>query len=95
MLARVTAVADVWDALTSDRAYRRGWDPSDALAHIVAASGSHFDPNVVDALVELAAEWGYRIGPKDVDDDSTVDGVLHDCHESRGSRVPEMAGHVS
>jgi putative nucleotidyltransferase with HDIG domain len=94
MLARVTAVADVWDALTSDRAYRSGWDPSDALAHIVVASGSHFDPNVVDALVELAAEWGYQIGPKD-GDHAHVEGVVQDCHESLSSRVPEMAGRVS
>lgn len=91
LLARVTAVADVWDALTSDRAYRPGWDPSDALAHIVAASGTHFDPTVVAALVELASEWGYRIGSED-SDDSPVERSLQDCHESRDSRVPEMAG---
>ena len=94
MLARVTAVADVWDALTSDRAYRKGWDPSDALAHIVAASGSHFDPNVVDVLVELAAEWGYRIA-RNNGDETEIEGAMDDCHESQGSRVPEMAGSSS
>jgi HD-GYP domain-containing protein (c-di-GMP phosphodiesterase class II) len=59
--ARVVAVADVWDALTSDRAYRRGWEPSRALAHIEAARGSHFDPKVVDAFVALAGEWGVAL----------------------------------
>ena len=56
--ARVVAVADVWDALTSDRAYRPGWEPARALAHIDAARGSHFDPKVVDAFLALAADWG-------------------------------------
>jgi HD-GYP domain-containing protein (c-di-GMP phosphodiesterase class II) len=59
--ARVVAIADVWDALTSDRAYRAGWEPERALAHIVAGSGTHFDPPIVDAFVALAAEWGVRL----------------------------------
>jgi HD-GYP domain-containing protein (c-di-GMP phosphodiesterase class II) len=58
--ARVVTVADVWDALTSDRAYRTGWAASDALAHIEAGRGTHFDPDVVDAMLRLAAEWGIR-----------------------------------
>ncbi|MEP7047335.1 MAG: HD-GYP domain-containing protein [Ilumatobacteraceae bacterium] len=56
--ARVVAVADVWDALTSDRAYRAGWDPAHALAHIQAARGTHFDPVVVDALVRVTYNRG-------------------------------------
>ncbi|MEY2400268.1 MAG: hypothetical protein QOJ08_379 [Ilumatobacteraceae bacterium] len=56
--ARVVAVADVWDALTSDRAYRSGWDPAHALAHIEAGRGTHFDPNVVDALVRVMFNRG-------------------------------------
>jgi HD-GYP domain-containing protein (c-di-GMP phosphodiesterase class II) len=56
--ARVVAVADVWDALTSDRAYRKGWSPDMALAHIRDGAGTHFDPLVVDALVRLVAGWG-------------------------------------
>jgi HD-GYP domain-containing protein (c-di-GMP phosphodiesterase class II) len=58
--ARVVTVADVWDALTSDRAYRKGWSAPEALAHIEAGRGTHFDPRVVDAMVDLAAEWGIR-----------------------------------
>ena len=56
--ARVVAVADVWDALTSDRAYRPGWDPAHALAHIEAGRGTHFDPVVVDALVRVMFNRG-------------------------------------
>jgi HD-GYP domain-containing protein (c-di-GMP phosphodiesterase class II) len=57
--ARVVAVADVWDALTSDRAYRLGWDPAHALAHIEAGRGTHFDSNVVDALVRVVVSRGF------------------------------------
>jgi HD-GYP domain-containing protein (c-di-GMP phosphodiesterase class II) len=60
--ARVVAVADVWDALTSDRAYRRGWAPDMALAHILAGSGTHFDPIVVKAFTRLVGRWGVRSG---------------------------------
>ncbi len=58
MEARVVAVADVWDALTSDRAYRPGWDPAHALAHIEAGRGTHFDPAVVDALARVMSNRG-------------------------------------
>jgi HD-GYP domain-containing protein (c-di-GMP phosphodiesterase class II) len=61
--ARVVAVADVWDALTSDRAYRSGWAPEEALAHIRAGAGSHFDARVVDAFTTLVAGWGVSEQP--------------------------------
>jgi putative nucleotidyltransferase with HDIG domain len=89
-LARVTAVADVWDALTSDRAYRSGWPPQKALAHIVAGRGSHFDPQVVEALVELAAEWGYRVGTSGDADEAWRAG--QDCHDAGDARVPVLSG---
>jgi putative nucleotidyltransferase with HDIG domain len=88
-LARVTAVADVWDALTSDRAYRPGWPPEKALAHIVAGRGSHFDPVAVEALVQLAAEWGYRVAP-DGDADEAWAAAQH-CHEAGDARIPVLS----
>ena len=51
--ARIFAVADVWDALTSDREYRAAWSPAKALDHIRAHAEIHFDPKVVEAFVEL------------------------------------------
>jgi putative nucleotidyltransferase with HDIG domain len=89
-LARVTAVADVWDALTSDRAYRPGWPPEKALAHIVAGQGSHFDPIAVQALVELAAEWGYRVAPSGDADEAWR--AAQSCHESGDAPVPVLSG---
>jgi HD-GYP domain-containing protein (c-di-GMP phosphodiesterase class II) len=46
-------VVDVWDALLSDRPYRKGWNPEDVYEHIESRAGNHFDPKVVDAFLEL------------------------------------------
>ncbi len=49
--ARVLAVADAYDTLTSDRPYRRAVTPFEARQIIVSSAGSNFDPAVVDAFV--------------------------------------------
>ncbi len=51
--ARVFAIIDVWDALVSDRPYRKGLPPGEVREKIRADSGTHFDPNVVKAFMEL------------------------------------------
>jgi len=51
--ARIFAVVDVWNALTSDRVYRKAWSNEKALAHIKASAGTHFDPMVVEAFVHI------------------------------------------
>jgi HD-GYP domain-containing protein (c-di-GMP phosphodiesterase class II) len=56
MAARYFAVVDVWDALRSDRPYRKGWTEEKALDHIQAGSGSHFDPKAVEAFFDLINE---------------------------------------
>ena len=48
MAARIFAVVDVWDALTSDRPYRPAWSEEQALTYIREQSGKHFDPDAVD-----------------------------------------------
>jgi HD-GYP domain-containing protein (c-di-GMP phosphodiesterase class II) len=53
LLARILAIADVYDALTSDRSYRKAWSHADARAHILSRSGSHFDPACVAAWARL------------------------------------------
>jgi PAS domain S-box-containing protein/putative nucleotidyltransferase with HDIG domain len=52
-VARIFAIVDVWDALRSDRPYRKAWASEKARAHIVEQSGTHFDPQVVQAFLEL------------------------------------------
>ncbi|AAZ98623.1 Metal dependent phosphohydrolase, HD region [Thiobacillus denitrificans ATCC 25259] len=61
--ARIVAVADVFDALTSDRPYKRAWSFQDALQFIRSESGRHFDPACVraferriDAVAAIARE---------------------------------------
>jgi HD-GYP domain-containing protein (c-di-GMP phosphodiesterase class II)/uncharacterized protein len=48
--ARIFAVVDVWDALTSDRPYRFAWPAHQALEYIQMESGRHFDPQVVNSF---------------------------------------------
>ena len=51
--ARIIAVADVYDALMSDRSYRKGVSPAAAREHIIANASKYFDPVVVDAFVSI------------------------------------------
>lgn len=55
---RIVAVADVFDALTHARPYKPAWSTEDAVAHMQAASGTHFDPPVVVALLSILREDG-------------------------------------
>lgn len=51
--ARLLAVADVYDALTSNRSYREAWDHRRAVETIRAGAGAHFDPQVVEAFLRV------------------------------------------
>jgi putative two-component system response regulator len=51
LVSRIFAVADVWDALTSDRPYRRAWSKEDAVNYIRENSGLHFDPHIVQVFL--------------------------------------------
>jgi HD-GYP domain-containing protein (c-di-GMP phosphodiesterase class II) len=51
--ARIFAVVDVWDALNSDRPYRRAWPKEQVITYIRTQSGTHFDPRVVEHFLEL------------------------------------------
>ena len=51
--ARIVAVADTFDVLTSDRPYRHAFTPLEALRRILHEAGPHLDPRVVDALLQV------------------------------------------
>jgi len=51
--ARIFSVVDVWDALRSDRPYRKAWHDTDVCQYISDQSGKHFDPNVTNAFLDL------------------------------------------
>ncbi|MCL1889019.1 MAG: HD domain-containing protein [Desulfovibrionaceae bacterium] len=52
--ARITAIADVFDALVSPRCYKKPWTFEDALGHLRQEAGQHFDPVLVDHLAEIS-----------------------------------------
>ena len=53
LAARIFAVVDVWDALTSDRPYRKAWPKEKAIEYIKEQKGKHFDPEVVDVFIKM------------------------------------------
>jgi HD-GYP domain-containing protein (c-di-GMP phosphodiesterase class II) len=53
LAARLFAVVDVWDALISDRPYRKACPAEQVIEYILQESGQHFDPQVVDAFIYL------------------------------------------
>ena len=54
LCARIVAVADVYDALTSLRPYKKAWKSKDALDYLHAQRGKHFDPRLVDAFFSVS-----------------------------------------
>lgn len=54
--ARIVAIIDVWDAMTSDRPYRKAMTKESAIKEISKGSGAQFDPKVVQAFMEVLQE---------------------------------------
>jgi putative two-component system response regulator len=68
---RIIAIADVFDALTTIRPYKKAWEVEDALGYLQKESGTHFDPNLVKEflkvlpkILEIKAEWPEEIQKK-------------------------------
>lgn len=55
LAARIFAIVDVWDALRSDRPYRKAWSDQQIYEYLCEQTGKHFDPQVVDAFLKLLA----------------------------------------
>jgi len=68
--ARILAVADAFDAMTSTRSYRMALTQDFAFAELRRHSGTQFDPQVVDALESALARAGERYGSPDLDDET-------------------------
>ena len=51
LAARIMALADMYDALVSERVYKKAWTPEQATKEIISKRGSHFDPLIVDAFI--------------------------------------------
>ena len=52
LIAKMAAICDVYDAITSDRPYKRGWDPSESLRRMAEWSHAHFDTRLLQAFVK-------------------------------------------
>lgn len=58
MPARIFAVVDVWDALSSDRPYRKAWPRVRVIEHLESHKSVHFDPTVVDEFIQMIGTEG-------------------------------------
>jgi HD-GYP domain-containing protein (c-di-GMP phosphodiesterase class II) len=54
-VARIFAAVDIWDALSSDRPYRKSWPREEVHEHLRSLSGTHLDPRVVEAFMVILA----------------------------------------
>jgi putative two-component system response regulator len=68
VVGRIVAVADVFDALTTQRPYKKAWPLNEAIAYIREQRGKHFDPRLVDvfleqlpAVLEVKERWAEKI----------------------------------
>jgi HD-GYP domain-containing protein (c-di-GMP phosphodiesterase class II) len=57
IFGRITALADVFDALLHERVYKSAWGPERVMAYITAERGKQFDPVLVDVLIENSREF--------------------------------------
>ena len=56
LIARIFAVVDVWDALSSDRPYRKAWSYEKIVEHMRQQSGTHFDPKAVELFLQMMGD---------------------------------------
>lgn len=85
LAARIVAVADVFDALTSRRAYKRAWSTDVALTYIIQRSGMQFDPRCVHALMSVIEVWGHQWTW------STSSSTEHDDPQYASFQLPSVA----
>jgi putative two-component system response regulator len=73
LAARIVAVVDVYDALVSERCYKKALPHKEALAVICEGAGSQFDPEIVKALLEVEDQFIYcanEVETRDIEGDS-------------------------
>ena len=56
LAARIFAIVDVWDAIQSDRPYKKAWSREQAILHMQEQAGKYFDPELVDVFLQMAHE---------------------------------------
>lgn len=66
LFGRILSVVDVFEALTSERPYKKAWETEKALRYIIEQKGHHFDPQIVDAFIKLFDEGKIWIANKQI-----------------------------
>jgi HD-GYP domain-containing protein (c-di-GMP phosphodiesterase class II) len=83
LAARIVAVADVYDALTTKRFYKDAFSHTKARQIILNLKGSHFDPEVVDAFLALEGEFD-RIREERLSQERNSGSNLQECRPAKG-----------
>ena len=98
-------MADIWDALRSDRPYRRGWPEDGVREHIRSLAGTHLDPEVVEVFIRILPAGGEpRDGLSEAADDTgpassewmgtPLPAARSETLEERLRRATEENGHL-
>jgi putative two-component system response regulator len=88
LAARVTALADVFDALTHRRCYKEAWSVQDSLREIGSLRGKHFDPELTDLFLELVPQLQAKYG--DLDDHLGLEARSNDFITDRERVAREL-----
>ncbi len=90
-LARVIAVGDAYNAMTSDRPYRKAMAPDVAITQLVNGRGTQFEPDLVDAFVRVLERESesYRLG---VHADFSLDSLQH--QQQVPAQIPQAPGQL-
>jgi HD-GYP domain-containing protein (c-di-GMP phosphodiesterase class II) len=62
LAARIFSVVDIWDALLSDRPYRKAWEPYQVVDYLREIAGSHLDPTIVEVFLTMIVESESKTG---------------------------------
>ncbi len=91
--ARIVAVADVYDALTSKRPYKRAMTHEESKAIIVKGTGKHFDPEIVQAFLKHEDAFeAVSVQQQSLTDEQATSNFQRLCEAARPENQPEMVG---
>ena len=79
-VSRIIAVADAYEAMTADRAYRKHFSKEYAIQELIRGRGTQFDPEIVDAFLELLEE-GFTIDEDRAEGELKGEGELNEANE--------------